>query len=433
MDHGDGYIAVVGLGYIGLPLAAALADAGRQVFGLDTDPAAQEAARRGEPAFAEPGVGPLLRSLRPGALTVGSRLPDTAPAAVIICVGTPADPVTRRPDLRDLEAAVASVTPGLGDDTLVVLRSTVPIGTCRTVVEPLLRRQVAQPLLAFCPERTIQGRALDELRTLPQIVGGLDERSTRRAVELLKLVAPDQVVVSGLEAAEAVKLICNAHTDMLYGFGNEVALIAERFGLDAYELIESANLHYPRPDLARPGYVGGSCLVKDPYLLIDVSTRAGYVPAIVSAARAVNESLPGRATDRVLTALAGRGPLVEQKVLVAGIAYKGHPETDDVRGAASVEVARRLAGRVGVLAGHDFVVPDERVARLGLEPTGLDDGLRGADALLLLTDHAGYRDLTAECLLGLMHERPVVYDVWSVLHERLSGRDDLTYLGLGRG
>ncbi|MET7399558.1 nucleotide sugar dehydrogenase [Dactylosporangium sp. NPDC005572] len=419
-------VAVVGLGYVGLPLAGLFAAAGVRALGVDTDPAARAAAARGEPGFFEPGLPGLLT--RSG-LELAGALPAQPPAAVVICVGTPVDAETRTPDLRQLVAATEHVAAHLGPDTLVVVRSTVPVGTCRTVVLPILRRAVDQPLLAFCPERTIQGRAVAEIQQLPQVIGGLDERSLERARELLAPLTADQVTVSSLEAAELVKLACNAHTDLIYGFGNELATIAEHLGLDAHEVIRGANLRYPRPDLARPGFVGGSCLTKDPYLLAHSARAAGYEPPMVAASRAVNEAVPVRAARRVLAALAGRAtPVAECTVLVCGVAYKGRPETDDVRGAASVTIARELGPWVGRLLGHDPLVPAARIAAAGLEPVALADGLRSADALVVLTDHPAYAGLTADVVRA-----PVVFDMWSVLADRLRDAPGVVYLELGRG
>jgi UDP-N-acetyl-D-mannosaminuronic acid dehydrogenase len=429
-----GYVAVIGMGYIGLPLAVSLAASGLRVVGVDTDPDVRAAVRAGTTRFHVPGLPVQLRALPEEAFTVEEHLPDTAPDAVVICVGTAIHSDTKRPDLRHLVAAATEVADRIASHTLVVIRSTVSVGTCRNIVLPLLREKVPDPLLAFCPERTIQGRAMEEVRSLPQIVGGLDERSVLRAGRLLATCATDQVVVSSLEAAEMIKLICNAHTDLIYGFGNEVALSAERLGLDANELISCANLRYPRPDLSRPGFVGGSCLVKDPYLLMHSGHEAGHQMPMVAAARAVNESLPGHLVDRVTKALAASGKATaDTKVLVCGIAYKGRPATDDTRGSAAVEIARDLGSRVGTLAGHDFTVGRDRIAELGFQPVDLTEGLREADAVIVLTDHPDYGALRAEHFLERMRPDPVVFDMWGTLEDHLEDLDGLTYLRLGRG
>ncbi|MFE2040289.1 nucleotide sugar dehydrogenase [Streptomyces sp. NPDC059477] len=425
---------VVGLGYVGLPLAASLAAAGVDVIGVETNAETRRTLAQGRAPFYEPGLTELLCALPPGRFTVAATLPERAPHAAVICVGTPMSAATGQPALEQLEAAADAVAAAMSDDTLVVVRSTVPVGTCRETVLPRLRNRVAEPLLAFCPERLIQGRALAELGTLPQIVGALDTRSQERARALHARITPAHVPVSSLEAAEMIKLICNAHTDVMYGFGNEVTMMAACFGLDADELIAGANLGYPRPDLARPGYVGGSCLTKDPYLLTHGTRARGYRAPMVAAARHVNESVPAFAVEHFTRAYrAGTTrPLSEAKVLVCGVAYKGRPETDDVRGAASAQVAKALDGVVATLAAHDFLVPPHRVKELGCEPMALEEGLRGADGLLLLNDHPGYAEITAEHLRSRMRPPRVVFDMWGLLEPALAGHGDITYLRLGR-
>jgi UDP-N-acetyl-D-mannosaminuronic acid dehydrogenase len=430
-DIDAGYIAVIGLGYVGLPLAASLAAAGARVVGIDTDPAVLTAVRAGTPLFREPGLPELLAELSDGHLILDDKLPDQAPRAVIVCVGTSPAPGSNTPNLRHVLAAVDMFADKVTDDCTVVIRSTVPVGTCREHVLPRLAAHTAAPLLAFCPERTIQGTALAEIDSLPQIVGGLDERSVASARALLAPVMADRITVSTLETAEIIKLVCNAHTDLIYGFGNEIAAIAEGLGLDANEVIASANLRYPRPDIARPGFVGGSCLVKDPYMLIEAARRSGYHAPMVAAAREVNEALPEQVVDRVTAALNARGrDLADATVLVCGIAYKGKPETDDVRGSAATTVVAALSGRVARLTGHDFVVPPGRISAMGLEPVALDDGLPKADAVLLLSDHPGYAvpDIAAQ-----LSSAPVVFDVWGTWQEPLAGSADIEYLRLGRG
>lgn len=430
----SGYVAVVGLGYVGLPLAVSFAAAGRRVVGTEASPTVRQAVRERRAPFFEPGLDAALAALPEGSLIVSGTLPDEPPDAVVICVGTPIDRAADAPDLTNLAAAVDAVAPRIGPQTLVVVRSTVPVGTCRRMVLPRLRERHPAPLLAFCPERLIQGTALTEISSLPQIIGGLDERSARRAAELHAALGPDQITVSSLEAAEMIKLICNAHTDVLYGFGNEVALMATALGLDADELIRSANLRYPRPDLARPGYVGGSCLTKDPYLLLHSTTSAGYRPPLVEAARRLNESVPDRLAELLLDELTQAGVTPSRaKVLVCGIAYKGRPTTDDVRGSAAVSVARLLSGAVATLAGHDVRVPPEQVKALGYEPVALDDGLDGADAVLLLTDHEEYEELTVDVLRSLLRGPRLVVDVWGLLHGELSNAPDLRYVRFGHG
>ncbi len=429
-------VAVVGLGYVGLTVAVAFAGAGLHVYGVDASAGLVEDLRRGRPPFFEPGVEEAMSRLPHGCLDVGTALPDALPPAVVICVGTPLCAGATEADLSALCEVARAVADRVTPETLVVLRSTVPVGTTRRVLGAALARHVSSPLLAFCPERTIQGRALEEIRGLPQVIGGADQRSAERAQALFAPLAPRQVVVSSLEAGEMVKLVCNAHTDLLYGYGNEVGLMAEALGLDAAEVIRSANLEYPRPDLARPGFVGGGCLIKDPYLLAGSVQRGGYSPPLVLAARRLNEGLPGHVAARLLAALRARGRTGGgSKVLVCGLAYKGFPPTDDTRGAAAPVVVDALRPHVETIVGHDPLVPAARTRReLGIEAASLDHGADGADAVVLLTDHPDYRALDPATLSSRLRRPAVVFDTWGVLAGREAAfGPDVAYLRLGRG
>jgi UDP-N-acetyl-D-mannosaminuronic acid dehydrogenase len=424
---------VIGLGYVGLTLAVAFADAGVRVIGHDSSAAVSAALARGVPPIREPGVGERLARTLGDALRIEAKLPDEMPPAVIVCVDTPVHPLGSAPDLGPLEAATEAIAARVLPETLVVLRSTVPVGTSRGLILETLKRKHPSPRVAFCPERTIQGRALEELHRLPQIVGASTADAAEAAGGLFSRLTPRVVEVGSLEAAEAIKLVCNAHTDLIYGFGNEVALMAEALGLDAEELISGANLDYPRPDLSGPGFVGGGCLTKDPYLLVRSAEQRDYTPSLVLAARRLNEAMPIHAARRVLDALSTQGvSAAESKVLVSGIAFKGHPETDDVRGAASQTIVEMLREEVETLVGHDFVVPDERIAAMGLEPVSIEDGFDGAVAAMVLTDHAGYRALDLPSLSERMSRPGVIFDAFGVLDRPGTPAAGVAYLRLGR-
>ncbi|GAB4195215.1 MAG: UDP-N-acetyl-D-mannosamine dehydrogenase [Roseiflexaceae bacterium] len=428
-------VAVIGLGYVGLTLAIALATQGVRIVGYDSNPAVAVQLGQQQLAFTEPH---LLEGLRE---TFGTTFaPLTAPPAplppiVVICVGTPLRVGSIVPDLTYLDAAVDSIRPHLRPETLLVIRSTVSVGTSRAIARRLEQELGFAPQVAFCPERTIQGKALEELRSLPQIVGGLTPEAAQRAGELFGLLTPRVTTVSSLEAAETIKLICNAHTDLLYGFGNEVALIAEHLGLDATELIRSANLDYPRPDLALPGFVGGSCLIKDPYLLIHSLEPYGHVPRLVQTARAHNEAMPGHVGRQVLAALRALPiDLASAKVCVAGFVYKGYPTTDDLRGGPTGPILEALRGEVGLIAGQDFAVNLERLRGFGVEPMALEQAITGASAVLVLNNHPQYRSYTLRELTTRMQHPGVFYDAWGLFAEQEpTCHPQVRYMRLGRG
>jgi UDP-N-acetyl-D-mannosaminuronic acid dehydrogenase len=411
-------VGVVGLGYVGLTLAVSLARQGCVVFGCDRAPHVVETLAAGRPHLYEPGVEEALRAFLGERLHIALELPAEPLDAVVLCVSTPVDPHTHAPDLEGLRSAARAVAETCAEGTLVIVRSTVPVGASRRVVLPELAARWRRVRLAFCPERTIQGQALRELAELPQVVGGLDDESAEAAATLFGRVTPRLVRVSSLEAAEAVKLINNCHTDLIYSYGNEVALLAERVGLDPLELIRAANLDYPRPDLARPGFVGGGCLSKDPYILMDSAGAAGYEPWLIGRARALNEYLPGHVARHFLRLLTEtRGDLAGARVALLGLAYKGWPPTDDLRGAPVLPMLDVLRAAPVTLLGHDFLVRPDVVRGLGLAPCALEAAFDGTDGVLIITNHPEYAKLDVPAAAARLRRPALLYDCWRILSD----------------
>ncbi len=382
----------------------------------------------------EPGVEEALRALPGERLRAADTLPAGGVDAAIVCVSTPVDPATRAPELQNLQAAARHVAETCAPDTLVVVRSTVPVGASRAIVLPELAKRWPSPRLAFAPERTIQGQALRELQELPQVVGGLDAASAEAAAALFARLTARIVRVGSLEAAEAVKLINNCHTDLIYSFGNEVALMAERWGLDPLELIRAANLDYPRPDLCKPGYVGGGCLSKDPYILSSAAAAAGYTPWLVDRARGLNEHLPVHVAERVVAIVrALRGGTEGARLAVLGWAYKGWPPTDDMRGAPVLAMLPIFRAAGLVLLGHDYLVAPDVIRGLGATPVGVEQAFAGADAVLVITDHPEYAKLDLAPRLASMRRPALLYDSWRILDEETVRQASVRYAGIGYG
>jgi UDP-N-acetyl-D-mannosaminuronic acid dehydrogenase len=404
------------------------------VHGVDKSPRVLEAlAQRRSPVF-EPGVEDVLRALLGERIHAADALPERSVDAAVICVSTPVDPATRTPQLDNLTSAARHVAGACAPDTLVVVRSTVPVGASRRIVLPELAGRWPSVRLAFAPERTIQGQALRELEELPQVVGGLDAASAEAAAALFGRLTSRIVRVGSLEAAEAVKLINNCHTDLIYSFGNEVALMAERWGLDPLELIRAANADYPRPDLCKPGYVGGGCLSKDPYILSSAAAAAGYTPWLVDRARGLNEHLPVHVAERVVGAIRElRGTTEGARLAVLGWAYKGWPPTDDMRGAPVLAMLPIFRAAGLALRGHDYLVAGDVIGGLGATPGGVQEALAGADAVLVITDHPEYAKLDLPPLLASLRRPALLYDSWRILDEDVVRRAGVRYAGIGYG
>jgi UDP-N-acetyl-D-mannosaminuronic acid dehydrogenase len=365
---------------------------------------------------------------------VAGALPTAGVDAAIICVSTPVDPATSRPQLDNLRAAARHVAEHARADTLTVVRSTVPVGATRAIVLPELAARWPSPRLAMAPERTIQGQALRELEELPQVVGGLDAASAAAAVTLFSRLARRVVRVSSLEAAELVKLVNNCHTDLIYGYGNEVALLAERWGLDPLEVLHAANIDYPRPDLCKPGFVGGACLTKDPYILLSAAAEAGHTPYLIGAARRLNEALPVHVAERVVALIrAARGRAEGARLAVLGWAYKGWPPTDDMRGAPVLPMLPLFRAAGLELRGHDYLVGADVLKGLGAAAMSVEEACDGADAVLITMNHPEYAKLDLPRLLATLRRPAVVYDAWRILDEDTVRHAGVGYAGIGYG
>jgi UDP-N-acetyl-D-mannosaminuronic acid dehydrogenase len=423
-------IGVVGLGYVGLTLTAALADRGFVVHGADVSPGVIDTLSRGRSHIFEPGVQEIFAERIGTGIHVAPELPRDTVDVAVISVSTPVDETTRRPNLANLAAAARGVAATCRPGTLVVVRSTVPIGTSRQVVLPELRAAWGDDVrLVMAPERTIQGQALRELVELPQIVGGLDDASRRAGVEFFRGLARTVVEVSDLETAEMVKLSNNCHTDLIYSFGNEIALIAERHGLDPLEVIRAANVGYPRPDLSKPGYVGGGCLSKDPYIMLD--SAGDHRPYLVGRARELNEHLPVHVAETVVRLLGeARGHTRGTRLAVLGWAYKGWPPTDDMRGTPIATMMPIFSAAGITVTGHDPMVSGDVIRQYGGEPVSVDKAFSDSDAVLVINDHPDYRAIEVTELLG--EDRPaLVYDSWRILDGAAVQRAGIRYASLG--
>jgi UDP-N-acetyl-D-mannosaminuronic acid dehydrogenase len=333
-------VCIVGLGFVGLTLAARLSEK-LTVFGLEASHEVRQTILQGRAHFFEPGLDELVSKAVRGGRLVPISSAEELPKEVkdfVITVGTPLR--NNDIDLRPVLRAISEIGSRVHSESLIVVRSTVAVGVSRDVVLNFFQSSGASPMVAMCPERTIEGKALEELSLLPQIISGDRKESEVRAAELFSNLGCPIEVVSSLETAEAVKLVANTFRDVQFAFANEVALIASAMGLHADEIISASNKGYPRSAISRPGLTGGPCLEKDPWIFAKSAQKRGVVPEVTMAARRTHEAVVSATLPR-LQSLYQNADCSEQGVLVAGLAFKGFPETSDVRGslAKSLRVA----------------------------------------------------------------------------------------------
>jgi UDP-N-acetyl-D-glucosamine dehydrogenase len=380
-------IGIIGLGYVGLPLAVAFAEAGCGVVGLDVDATKVEALNAGHSYIEDvpsATLGPLGKKLR--ATTDYAEL--AACDAVILCVPTPLSD-SREPDLTYLIDSASALAQVLRSGQLVVLESTTYPGTTRDRLLPILegsgRTAGSDFHLAFSPERIDPGRTDFTVRTTPKLVGGVTEASTERARALYAEICDTVVVLSSPEAAELSKLLENIFRSVNIALVNELAQLCDRLGIDVWEVIEAAATKpfgFMRFDPG-PG-MGGHCLPVDPFYLAFRARQLDFYPEFIELAGKVNQAQPGFCVERIERALNGvRKPVNGSRVLVLGVSYKGG--VGDTRESPALKIVGRLQDLGAEVSYHDSYVPE--LPGHGLTSVELDEGLRDCDLAAIVTAH----------------------------------------------
>jgi len=412
-------IAVIGLGYVGLTLATVMGEVGFSVVGVEKRKDVVDKTNSGVPHFSETGLGGALRRVTSsGNLKAVTEINEEKPCDVyVITVGTPlnAEGLAR---LDMIESAVNQVVDHMPDGALIILRSTVKIGTTRNIVSPILEKSGKRFEIAMCPERTLEGKALQELRQLPQIVGADDPAVRDRAAAIFRTLTNSIVQVSSLEAAEIVKLVDNTYRDVQFAFANEVARLCEAFDVNAHEVIVSGKLGYLRTNVQLPGLVGGPCLEKDPHILAQSAQSRGLNMEITRAGRMVNERQPGETMRLIVAQMARREMGAGVKVALLGMAFKGVPATDDLRGSMSLRVldALKLSRPDVKVHTYDPVISPTELARNvpGVKPcASLEAAVRDAAVVIIANNHPSLGELPPVALLELMQSGGFIYDYWN--------------------
>ena len=416
------HIEVYGLGFVGLTLAVALAGRGHFVTGIDTNGPLVKQLLAGNPHVFEPRLPDMLRRALSDDLVVFRTTPaEEHHRIVVIAVGTPVED-DGSVSLSALEATCEVVGQRLRQGDLIMLRSTVPVGTTSGLVREILESGSGLKAgdefhLAFTPERTVEGQAMQELTLLPQIVGGLTNRCAEMATAFWQTLTDSVVLVDSLEAAELVKLINNGYRDLSFAFANGLALLADNFNLDANRVIAAANEGYPRNPIPKPSPgVGGYCLTKDPFLYASVDPK-GCHGLLSCQGREVNR-LAGLYPVQVVLRFAERigRSVSELSIVVVGLAFKGLPETNDLRGSSGVDVCRELLLHGCEVLGSDAIVEDKAIEALGIKPVKLHEAAERCDAMLILNNHPGN---VPNGLIKRLHGRPaLLFDGWSLLDRR---------------
>jgi UDP-N-acetyl-D-glucosamine dehydrogenase len=382
-------VGIVGLGYVGLPLAVGFAEAGHEVIGLDADASKVEALNAGR-SYIEDIPDAVLAPLE-NLLRATSDPTDLAPCnAVVVCVPTPLTG-SREPDLTYLIDSATALSSVLRPGQLVVLESTTYPGTTRERLLPILEESGLSAgrdfHLAFSPERIDPGRTDYTVRTTPKLVGGVTPACAERARELYSLICDEVVVLSTPEAAELAKLLENIFRSVNIALVNELSQLCDRLGIDVWEVIEAAATKpfgFMRFDPG-PG-MGGHCLPVDPFYLAFKAREHDFYPEFIELAGKVNRAQPAYCVDRIARALNEAERSVKgSRVLLLGVSYKAG--VGDIRESPALEIVGLLRELGADVSYHDPFAPE--LSEFGLHSVDLDDGLRSADLAAIVTAHPG--------------------------------------------
>ena len=382
-------VGVIGLGYVGLPLVVAFAEAGDHVVAVDIDAQKVAAVAAGE-SYIEDVTSERLRALRGSIEATSHYAPLARSDAIVICVPTPLTR-NREPDLGPLCAAARSLAHVLQRGQLVVLESTTYPGTTRERLIPLLEEsglRIGDGLsVAFSPERVDPGRTDYTLRNTPKVVGGITTESGDRAEELYRRICDQVVRVSTPEAAEMTKLLENIFRSVNIALVNELAILSDRMGIDIWEVVDAAATKPYGFMRFEPGPgMGGHCLPVDPFYLTWRAREFDLSTEFIELAGKINQQMPRFCVERIERALNDVArPVNGSRIAILGVSYKGG--VGDIRESPALRVMQMLAERGAVLSYHDPYVP--ALKELTLESVGLQAAVSEADAVVLVTAHPG--------------------------------------------
>jgi UDP-N-acetyl-D-mannosaminuronic acid dehydrogenase len=410
-------VAVVGLGYIGLPTAAALATRGIDVIGVDVNESTIDSVNRGEVPFAEPDLAVAVSgAVAQGHLSAQKEMPEAD--VFILAVPTPFAE-EHQADLTYVHAAAEAVAPVLKGGDVVILESTSPPGTTRQVSSWLahLRPDLKFPtdgvgrpdvFVAHCPERVLPGRIMIEMVTNDRVVGGLTSECAERAADVYRTFCQGEIAVTDADSAELAKLVENAFRDVNIAFANEIALVCDELKVDVWEVIRMANRH-PRVNILSPGPgVGGHCIAVDPWFIVGAAPEAAK---LIRTAREINDIRPHQVVAQVVErALRLKDPVIA----CLGLTFKAN--VDDVRESPALQIVTELSSvlqsaRILAVEPHLHQLPEVLANRANVEAAETEAAINEADIVLLLVDHAEFCVLRRNLLQG-----KILFDTRGIWH-----------------
>jgi nucleotide sugar dehydrogenase len=425
-------ICIIGLGYVGLTLAVSMAEKKIKVIGIEKNERILNKLDQNESHFYEPFINDKIKKIRKKKLfKYYKKIPSNIKCSTyIITVGTPLNAYGKsKIDLiKNISKKISKI---LKNDDLVILRSTVKIGTTKNIVYKILEQSNKRFNLSYCPERTQEGKALEEIKKLPQLIGGYDRNSALKAKRLFNKITKHCIILKNLETAEMVKLVDNTYRDLNFAFSNEISKLCSQINIDAVEVIESGKFKYPRTNLALPGPVGGPCLTKDTYILNESFKNKDFKPNISLLARRENESIPNFVVKYIKKKIDYKK---KNKIVLLGLAFKGNPPTSDIRGSVALDFIKELKKhfKSSNIFGYDDLLSDDDFLNLKIiRINDIKKCFENTNILLILNNNTVFSKMNLAKLSKNMSKSRIIYDCWNLHNKKIKIKNDLLYESLG--
>lgn len=425
-------ISVIGLGRVGLPLAATLASQGFKVIGLDINPEVVNKTNSGESHLKDEKELPaLIKKIVAKGLLKATLLPEEAikPSDIIIITVPTLITKDKKPEITPVLDAAHKISENFSKGKVVILESTVPPNTTVGIVGKIIEDKTGLKAgkdfgLAFSPERIQASQALRDLRTYPKIVGGIDGKTTEIVSAIYSTFAPEIIKMSSPLAAEIEKIIENTYRDVCIAFANELAKICEIYNVDVWEVIKAANSQ-PYCNILNPGCgVGGHCIPMDPYYIIRDIEEQGYIPRLLISAREVNESMPEHFVRMVEKVIKDKNA----KITILGLSFK--PNVKSFLHSHTLKIIELLKrhGYKNIIV-HDPFLEEEKFDFA--TEKNLEKALKNSEALLLTTAHSAY-NMDIKYIAELMKENGYIIDGRGFFDPEKVKKSGLRYIGIGR-
>ena len=411
-------VCIIGLGYVGMTLAMHMVRKGYEVHGIETNETTYDKISKGETHFHEPGLEEILK------LSLGDKFKifkkvqiDKSYDFIILTVGTPLKDQEKSPDLEIFENAISSIYPIITENNLTIFRSTIPVGLTRKALEKIkINTGLSEINISFCPERTAEGKALEELQSLPQIISGNSLKALEKSRNFFETLTDEVIISNSLEEAELIKLFNNTYRDAIFALSNTFNQIAQDFNIDGFSSIEKSNYNYLRSDIPAPGFVAGPCLEKDAYILAS-EMKEGDLKEFILSIRKANEGMEKRFAKKISDFIKADK---KTKILISGLAFKGVPQTNDLRGSSGIKIVNMLDEYKDNITLHDFMNQKKDLEKhtelpaINSEDIFLNNS--DFDLIIILNNHPRYKTQKLRDYVGTQIKKGTkIIDSWGIM------------------